>query len=156
MTAKESSDGVRQRKGATTTASTTTTTTTTPVGPDDNNDNDQTMPEDVKKYKEKLEKETGKKYRYRPKDEVPSVPTLLTYGTGRPLTWSETILYPTVLALLFAVTLIIFHHTVLVPSRNARLAGKPWREPYKIPKMAKMGGSGAACAVPPTPPNLAK
>jgi hypothetical protein len=128
MAAKESSDGVRQRKGA-------TTTTTPPVGPPE--DDDQNIPEDVRKVKEKLEKETGKKYRYRPKDEVnrPSVPSLLTYGTGRPLTWTETILYPTALALLFAVTLIIFHHTVLVPSRNARLAGKPWREPYKLPKM---------------------
>jgi hypothetical protein len=142
MAAKKSSDGVRQRKGgATTTARTekepaTEAAMTAAAAKDDDDDDD--MPEDVKKVKDKLERETGKKYRYRPAaKDFPPVPELLKHGSGRPLTWKETIGYPALLALLFALTLLLFHHAVLVPAHKAKLAGKPWRQPYTLPKMNK-------------------
>jgi len=50
------------------------------------------IPEDVRKIKEKLEKETGKKYRYQPgKKDMPSVGDLLKYGAPgqKPPTWKE-------------------------------------------------------------------
>jgi hypothetical protein len=142
MAAKKSSDGVRQRKGgATSTTARTekepaTEAAMTAAAAAAADDDDDDMPEDVKKVKDKLERETGKKYRYRPAaKDFPPVPELLKHGSGRPLTWKETIGYPALLALLFALTLLLFHHAVLVPAHKAKLAGKPWRQPYTLPKM---------------------
>jgi hypothetical protein len=133
MAAKKSSDGVRQRKGAALTTATEKEPATAAKAKEEEDDD---MPEDVKRVKDKLERETGKKYRYRPAaKDFPPVPELLKNGSGRPLTWQETIGYPALLALLFALTLLLFHHAVLVPAHQAKLAGKPWRQPYTLPKM---------------------
>lgn len=94
------------------------------------------IPDDVKAVKEKLERETGKKYRYRdPKKDLPSVAELLRQGSGKPWTWKEKITYSVALAFLFGITLFIFHHVVLVPSYKAKLEGRG-RKPYTLPKMS--------------------
>ena len=98
-------------------------------------DGDEDIPEDVKAVKEKLERETGKKYRYRPsKKDLPSVSELLQQGSGKPLTWKESIIYPVILAVVFGISLFIFHHLVLVPSHKAKLEGRG-RKAYSLPKM---------------------
>jgi hypothetical protein len=86
-------------------------------------DDDEDMPEDVRKVKEKLEAKTGKKYRYRPAEkDLPGVRELLKLSvTEGPKTWKETIGYPVALALIFALSLFVFHHAVLTkPSPRAR------------------------------------
>ena len=85
-------------------------------------ENDQNIPEDVLKVKEKLEAETGKKYKYRtPKKDLPSVGELLRHGVPgqetKQKTWVETVGYPVLLALVFALSLLAFHHLVLTNER---------------------------------------
>lgn len=96
------------------------------------NHNDE-IPSDVLKVKERLERETGKKYRYRPANtDIRSVSELLSHGVPGverkkgPKTWKETILGPLLIALAFAITLIIYHFTVLRHPSN--------RVPYKYRK----------------------
>ena len=88
------------------------------------------IPEDARKAKEKLEKETGKNYQY--KREMPSIQHMLVHGApesqGRPKTWTETIGYPLVLAILFFVSFLIFVHA---PHAKSRQYGKK----FTIPKM---------------------
>ena len=99
----------------------------TPVEPE--------MPEDIRIAKEKREKETGKKYKYRPsKKDMPSISHMLAHGApeseGRPRTWLELIGYPLLLALLFFITFIIFMN-VVPTSKNRR---------HTLPKMEKQPG----------------
>lgn len=68
------------------------------------------IPEDVQEFKEKLEKETGKKYRYRtPKKDLPSVGDLLKHGHGEPATFMDDTGFFLFLMGLFFVTLYMFH-----------------------------------------------
>ena len=68
------------------------------------------MPPELLAKKEQWERENpGKKYTYRKaKKELPSVPDLLTYGSGEPLTWIELIGYPTILVVLFCASFALF------------------------------------------------
>jgi hypothetical protein len=103
-------------------------------------DDDEKIPQDVKRLKQKLEAETGKKYRYRPaKKDLPGVGELLKESAIKdgPKTWKETVGYAVVFAFLFALSLFLFHHAVLnKPSKVAR--GKMKRryrgeqEPVKV------------------------
>ena len=90
--------------------------------------NDEEIPEHIRKVKEKLEKKTGKKYRYQPgKKDMPSVPDLLKYGApgAKPPTFREKVKTAVMFAALFALTLFVYHHAVLTrPSK---------RQPYKLP-----------------------
>ena len=76
-----------------------------------------------------MEKETGKKYKYRPaKKDLPSVEYLLKHGVpGQEIhlkTWVEVFGYPVILALVFAMSLFVFHHAVLT---NKHFTSKPKR-----------------------------
>lgn len=70
------------------------------------------IPPDVAESKAKLETKTGTKYKYR--KDLPSVQHMLAHGapeqTGRPQTWLEFIGYPLALAIIFLISLLIFHH----------------------------------------------
>lgn len=71
------------------------------------------MPQDIREYKEKLERETGKKYKYRaPKKDLPSINHMLAHGApgdeNRPRTWLELIGYPALMVFLFCLTFSIF------------------------------------------------
>jgi hypothetical protein len=73
------------------------------------------IPADIAEAKAKLEAETGKKYKYRkPKRDLPSVGHMLAHGApgreGKPDSWLQIIGYPVVLAILFGISLLIFHH----------------------------------------------
>lgn len=71
---------------------------------------DDEIPEDVREYKEKLERETGKQYRYRaPKSEMPSVQELLQNGTGEPISAKDEAVYLVLLVGLFFSSLYAFH-----------------------------------------------
>jgi hypothetical protein len=99
------------------------------------------IPEDVAAAKAKLEAETGKTYKYRkPKKDMPSIGHMLSHGApeseGKPKTWSQIIGYPLVLAIIFGISLLIFHHaphskskgrTHFIPNaeKKARLPHRP-------------------------------
>lgn len=94
------------------------------------------MPEDIRAYKEKLERETGKKYRYRaPKKDLPSINHMLAHGApgdeSRPRTWLELIGYPAALVLLFCLSLYVFW--LVNPIENSKY--KKGR--YSLPKKNK-------------------
>lgn len=94
------------------------------------------MPEDIRAYKEKLERETGKKYRYRaPKKDLPSINHMLAHGApgdeNRPRTWLELIGYPAALVLLFCLSLYVFW--LVNPIENSKY--KKGR--YSLPKKNK-------------------
>ena len=83
-----------------------------------NNTDDDEIPPEVLKIKEKLERETGKKFKYRPREkDLPPVAELIKYGVPgkelKPQTWKEMLLLPLLFAGFFALTLFIYHHTVL-------------------------------------------
>jgi hypothetical protein len=82
------------------------------------------IPEDVRVVKEKLEAKTGKKYAYR--EPMPGVAELLRRGSAGPTTWKQTIFYPVLVALVFGISLLMFHHLVLTKP--------PGRPAYTIPK----------------------
>jgi len=82
------------------------------------------LPPDVAEAKAKLEAKTGKKYKYRPPVQEMTVPHLLMHGTDRPRTWMDNYGYPIILALIFLISLIIFHHAL--PART--------RAPFTLPK----------------------
>jgi len=83
-----------------------------PTDPAPSSEGTEELPANVAEVKAKLEAETGKKYRYRPKDATPNIKHMMSHGApedeGRPRTWMETVGYPTILALLFAVTFFLF------------------------------------------------
>jgi hypothetical protein len=94
------------------------------------------MPEDIRLLKEKKERETGKKFKYRaPKSDIPSIPHMLAYGApedeNRSRSWLEIIGYPLALVLLFAVTLQIFW--LVNPIDNSRYP----RGRFQLPKKNK-------------------
>jgi hypothetical protein len=94
------------------------------------------MPEDIREYKEKLEKKTGKKYTYRaPKKDLPSIPHMLAHGApedeGRPRTWLELIGYPAILVALFCLSFYIFW--LVNPIENSRYK----RGRFALPKKNK-------------------
>lgn len=86
------------------------------------------IPEHIRNVKEKLERETGKKYRYQPaKKDMPSVGDLLKHGApgAKPPTFRQSLKSAVMLATLFGLSLFVFHHAVLKrPSK---------RKPYKLP-----------------------
>jgi hypothetical protein len=89
------------------------------------------MPEVVRKVKERLEKETGKTYRYQPgKKDMPSVGELLKHGApgATPPSFQQSLKNAIMLAALFSLSLFIFHHTVLTRPST--------RIPYKLPRRA--------------------
>lgn len=67
-----------------------------------NDDKDDDVPEDVRRTKEKLERKTGKKYKYRsPKKDLPSVGELLKMGkTEKSSSWNEFPIFVVVMFLL--------------------------------------------------------
>jgi len=86
------------------------------------------IPEHVRRVKEKLEKETGKKYRYQPaKKDMPSVGELLKHGApgAKPPTFQQNLKNAILLATLFGLSLFVFHHAVLKHPST--------RKPYKLP-----------------------
>jgi len=97
-------------------------------------DDDEGIPENVRKAKEKLEKKTGKKYRYRPaKKDLPSVGDLLKHGVPgkekQPSSWKESVKTALLLAVVFALSLLVFHHTVLSKPSN--------RKAFKLPNQKR-------------------
>lgn len=68
------------------------------------------LPPDIAAYKAKLEAETGKKYRYRPKDETQTIGYMLKYGTGDnvPQTWLESLKWPAAFAIMFVLSFFAF------------------------------------------------
>lgn len=95
---------------------------------------DEDIPENVLKAKEKLEKETGKKYRYRPaKKDLPSVGDLLKHGVpgkeNQPSSWKESVKTALLLAVVFALSLLVFHHTILSKPSN--------RKAFKLPNQKR-------------------
>jgi hypothetical protein len=73
------------------------------------------IPEEMAAAKAQLEKETGKTYKYRkPKKDMPSIGHMLAHGApeseGKPDSWVQIIGYPVALALIFGISLLIFHH----------------------------------------------
>lgn len=89
-------------------------------------------PEELEKYREKLEHETGKKYQIRTsRKDLPPIDKLLAFGPPgkdplKPPTWKEILFGPVALLLMFVISLVIFHHTVMTRPRN--------RKPYSLPK----------------------
>eukprot|EP00977_Amphora_coffeiformis_P025605 scaffold20763_cov175-Amphora_coffeaeformis.AAC.1 len=97
---------------------------------------DPDMPEDLRAYKEKLERETGKKYKYRaPKKDLPSIGDMLAYGApgdeDRPRTWLELIGYPALLVFLFCLSLYAFWK--VNPIENSKYR----RGRFSLPKQSK-------------------
>jgi len=89
------------------------------------------MPADIAAQKAKLEKETGKKYKYRPaKKDLPNISHMLAHGApetqGKPKSWTQLVGYPLLLALTFLVSLLIFHH-----APHSKSVGKS----HALPKM---------------------
>ena len=85
------------------------------------------MPENVRKIKEKLEAETGKKYRYRPaKMDLPGVGALLQQGAikDRPKTWQQTVGSSILLTAAFCLTFVAYYHLVLSKPSNIPARGK--------------------------------
>lgn len=85
---------------------------------------------------EKLERETGKKYKYRAaKKDMPSISHMLAHGApgdeDRPRTWLELIGYPALLVFLFCASLAIF--LWINPIENSRYK----RGRFSLPKRAK-------------------
>lgn len=111
--------------------------TTTPKADDDKAPAaDDDMPEDIRAYKEKLERETGKKYKYRaPKKDLPSINHMLAHGApgdeNRPRTWLELIGYPAIMVFLFCLSLSIFWW--VNPIENSRYK----RGRFSLPKKGK-------------------
>jgi hypothetical protein len=109
------------------------------------------IPEEVAAAKALLEKETGKKYMYRkPKKDMPSISHMLAHGApgteGKPASWSQIIGYPLVLAILFGISLLIFHHAPHSTSKgkghfvlNARKKAKLPHRPIERMEMAGEG-----------------
>ena len=94
------------------------------------------LPEDIRAYKEKLERETGKKYKYRaPKKDLPSISHMLAHGApgdeNRPRTWLELIGYPALMVALFCLTFCIFWW--VNPIENSRYK----RGRFSLPKKGK-------------------
>ena len=122
----------------------------TPKAPDETKAEEQDaddMPDDVREYKEKLERETGKKYKYRtPKKDLPSINDMLAYGApgdeNRPRTWLELIGYPALLVLLFCVSLSIFWW--INPIENSRYK----RGRFSLPKKPPAAAGGATGSMP--------
>jgi hypothetical protein len=106
------------------------------------------MPEEIRLLKEKKERETGKKYKYRaPKSDIPSIPHMLAYGApedeNRPRSWLELIGYPLALILLFVVTLHIFW--LVNPIDNSRYP----RGRFQLPKKSKpQAGDAGTSSIP--------
>lgn len=94
---------------------TATATSTTPDHHCKTMSSDMDIPEEMMEAKAQLEAETGKKYKYRkPKRDLPSVGHMLAHGApeseGKPDSWSQIIGYPVALAIIFGISLLIFHH----------------------------------------------
>lgn len=74
------------------------------------------MPPEIAAAKAKLEAKTGKKYKYRPKEATPKIHEMLVHGApesqGRPRTWTEMIVPPAILAILFFLSFLVFQHVV--------------------------------------------
>lgn len=97
------------------------------------------IPEDVKEMKEALEKETGKKYRYRkPKSDMPSIQHMLVHGPpgkeGKQKTFLDMVAFPLILLVLFVISLFIFlnaphanskRNKHVLPKQNRRPPGQP-------------------------------
>lgn len=70
------------------------------------------LPPTVARVKAKLEESTGKKYKYRPKESMPSIQELLAQGSPeeeeQPKTFLYRARYPILMALLFCATFFIF------------------------------------------------
>lgn len=99
-------------------------------------EDDDKLPEDVRRVKEKLEAKTGKKYRYRPaKKDLPGVGDLLKESAmDGPKSWKESVGYAVLFAFLFATSLFAFHHAVLTkPSKVARGKMKRRQRPMTVP-----------------------
>ena len=89
------------------------------------------IPEIVLKVKERLERETGKTYRYQPgKKDMPSVGELLKHGApgATPPSFQQSLKNAIMLAAVFSLSLFIFHHAVLTRPST--------RIPYKLPRRA--------------------
>mmetsp|Transcript_23452 Transcript_23452/g.38203 ORF Transcript_23452/g.38203 Transcript_23452/m.38203 type:complete len:139 (-) Transcript_23452:1292-1708(-) len=77
---------------------------------------------------------------YKKKKELPSVAYLLAHGDPEtahlPKTWKETIGYPLALALIFGVSLVVFHHFAqLAPRKRIAISGMqrlPLFEPDRV------------------------
>lgn len=115
------------------------------------NENEEDMPEDVRLYKEKLERETGKSYKYRaPKKDLPSISHMLAHGApedeGRPRTWLESIGYPLILVILFCVSFAIFFW--IDPIKNSRYPRGRFALPKKRPPINTAGGSATTGSIP--------
>ena len=81
---------------------------------EDENDDDN-IPEDMKEFIQKKQAATGKKYIYRgPKKPEESIQHMLIHGApesrDKPVTFWGMLLYPLILAVLFFVSLLIFHY----------------------------------------------
>jgi hypothetical protein len=66
----------------------------------------------VARVKAKLEESTGKTYKYRPKESMPSIQDLLVHGSPeddeKPKTWLYRARLPALMALLFFATFLVF------------------------------------------------
>jgi hypothetical protein len=78
------------------------------------------LPPTVARVKAELEGATGKKYKYRPKESMPSIQELLSQGPPeddeQPKTWVDRARLPAIMALLFCATFLIFIHFAPKPS----------------------------------------
>jgi hypothetical protein len=81
---------------------------------------DSELPPTVARVKAKLEESTGKKYKYRPKESMPSIQELLVQGSPgddeQPKTWVDRARLPSLMALLFCATFLVFIHFAPKPS----------------------------------------
>ena len=102
---------------------------------------DPDMPEDIRAYKEKLERETGKKYKYRAaKKDLPPIGDMLARGApgdeDRPRTWLELIGYPAVLVLLFCLSFYIFWSVNPIENSKYKQGRFSLPKPHKGPVTA--------------------
>lgn len=108
------------------------------------------MPQDIREYKEKLERETGKKYKYRaPKKDLPSINHMLAHGApgdeNRPRTWLELIGYPALMVFLFCLTFSIFWW--VNPIENSRYKRGRFSLPKKDTPPVTAGGATGSMPV---------
>jgi hypothetical protein len=99
---------------------------------------DMDIPEDIAAAKAKLEEETGKKYKYRKaKRDMPSIGDMLAHGApesqGKPASWAKTIGYPVALALIFGISLLIFHHAPHSKSKGRKHFAINAKKKHRVP-----------------------
>lgn len=140
---KDSKKKAATKPNETTKEETTSSDKNDPMNPD--------IPEDVLEYKQKLERETGKKYKYRaPKKDLPSINHMLAHGApeeeGRPRTWLELVGYPILMLALFCLSFAIF--LWVDPISNSRYKRGRFALPKKNNRPPLMTSGGATGSTP--------